>query len=232
MRRSTTTTPPLEFHPASRPGRRLSEPPRFVPAGRPGSLRVERAHGAARSECPSPDSSSKRQNRELELRSRAETRLECTGLWCGQGSLVSAAEPSAATPRTPPGPSTPVLPKRRRDPRPLTCPQISCHCITQGSCPLTRSRVTRVLRLLHICTKLRRTAFRCLSSSVQPTLSHLVAVAFVLLHATDYLDLVPAHIARSARTTLVISLLVLMVVSWEAYSELDSSFFRWRLGSP
>lgn len=60
----------------------------------------------------------------------------------------------------------------------------------------------------------------------------LVAVAFVLLHATDYLDLVPSHIARAARSALIGSLLVLMVVSWEAYSDLVTSFFRWRLGQP
>jgi hypothetical protein len=60
----------------------------------------------------------------------------------------------------------------------------------------------------------------------------LVAVAFVLLHAADYLDLVPPHIARTARSALIGSLLVLMVVSWEAYSDLVTSFFRWRLAQP
>lgn len=60
----------------------------------------------------------------------------------------------------------------------------------------------------------------------------LVAVAFVLLHAADYLDLVPAHIARAARSALIVSLFVLMLISWDAYSTLVTSFFRWRLGSP
>jgi hypothetical protein len=59
-----------------------------------------------------------------------------------------------------------------------------------------------------------------------------VAVAFVLLHAADYLELVPAHIARAARSALIGSLLVLMAISWEAYSDLVTSFFRWRFGSP
>lgn len=60
----------------------------------------------------------------------------------------------------------------------------------------------------------------------------LVAVAFVLLHAADYLDLVPPRIARAARSALIGSLLVLMVAPWEAYSDLVTSFFRWRLGQP
>jgi hypothetical protein len=60
----------------------------------------------------------------------------------------------------------------------------------------------------------------------------LVAVAFVLLHAADYLDLVPAHVARAARSALVVSLLVLLLISWDACSDLVTSFFRWRLGSP
>ena len=59
-----------------------------------------------------------------------------------------------------------------------------------------------------------------------------VAVAFVLLHAADYLDLVPSHIARAARSALAVSLLVLMLISWDAYSDLVTSFFRGRLGSP
>lgn len=60
----------------------------------------------------------------------------------------------------------------------------------------------------------------------------LVAVAFGLIHAADCFDLVPAHIARAARSALVVSLLVLMLTSWDAYSDLVTSFFRWRLGSP
>jgi hypothetical protein len=60
----------------------------------------------------------------------------------------------------------------------------------------------------------------------------LVAVAFVLLHAADHLDIVPAHITRAVRAALVGSLLVLTVVSWDAYSDLVTSFFRWRLESP
>ncbi len=60
----------------------------------------------------------------------------------------------------------------------------------------------------------------------------LVAVAFVLLHAADYLDLVPPHIARAARSALIGSLVVLMIISWEAYSDLVTSFFRWRMGQP
>jgi hypothetical protein len=60
----------------------------------------------------------------------------------------------------------------------------------------------------------------------------LAAVAFVLLHAADYLDLVPARVASAARSALLVSLLVLMLISWDSYSDLVTSFFRWRLGSP
>ena len=60
----------------------------------------------------------------------------------------------------------------------------------------------------------------------------LVAVAFVLLDAADYVDLLPPHMARAARSALIGSLLALMVISWMAYSDLVTSIFRWRLGSP